>query len=103
MSNMSRRPRFSDARTKQVIDNRERIGRRWHRLEGEALARFVDDDPDVRARIEGESEEDIAPIVAKARVIVKADAETLAMWRQDVGDDEFEKLLAILAALAARE
>jgi hypothetical protein len=99
---MSRKPHFSDARTKQVIDNRERIGRRWHGLEGEALARFVDDDPDVQARIGAESEKDIAQIIATAHSIV-TDAESLAMWRQDLGDDEFEKLLAILTAVAARK
>jgi hypothetical protein len=38
---------MSNARTKRVVENRKKIGRRWHGLKGKALTRFVDDDPDV--------------------------------------------------------
>jgi hypothetical protein len=89
-----------DATTKRVIANRERIGRRWHGLDGKALARFVADDPDVEACKEAETARDIAGITQIARRLMVADAATLALWRRDLGDAEFEKLFAVLAALA---
>ncbi len=91
-----------DVHSKRVLENRERIGRRWHGLDDEALARFVVADPDAQARFDAEFEKAFAQMLANAHFVVNADAMTLGKLRQKLGNEKFEKLFAACVTMLAK-